>query len=437
MKFVREEWLKLRESRLFRNAGWMLAGEGMGFFLQIVYFVILARLLGAAQFGIFVGAFSFTGIVAQYSSLGSGVVFIRYVSGDRAAFAAYWGNILAVTTSVGAVLVVALSFLAPHVLNPLSAALVPLAGIANCLCAQLTIETGRVFQAFEQLHITAVLNLLTSLMRAVIVTVMLVTMHHASAWQWAIASTSVSLIGAGIAVSNVTLRLGRPRFQAKLWRKHALEGFGYAFAGSTTVFYNDIDKTMLSHYGMNLANGIYAMAYRVIDFATIPVSSMQAAAISRLFQRGRTGLQSASELSMRLLKRAVPLTIAIALAIFLAAPLVPRIVGQEFAESTSALRWLCLIPVFRSVQVLTGAALTGAGYQSHRTTAQVIAAALNFGLNLWWIPAYGWQGAAWSSLLTDGAIGAMNSALLRVLILKERGAMRSSQLDAVGFANRE
>jgi O-antigen/teichoic acid export membrane protein len=422
MKVLHQEWKRLRESRLFRNTGWMVAGQGSGFLLQALYFVILARLLGVAQYGVFAGAFAFTGIVAQYSSLGSGVVFIRYVSSNRKAFAVYWGNVLVVTLGMSSLLIVALYLLAPHMLNPMSATLVPLAAIANCLCGQLTAETGRVFQAFEQLRITALLNLLTSFLRTLVVIAMLLGMHHASAWQWAVASTAVSAIGSIIAVANVTMRFGRPRLDSKIFRQHALEGFGYSFAGSTTVFYNDIDKTMLSHYGMNLDNGIYTMAYRVIDIAAIPISSIQAAAISRFFQRGKDSLASAGELSMRLLKRAMPLSVALALAMFVTAPLIPKIVGAGFSESVPALRWLCLIPVFRSVQTLTGAALTGAGFQTYRTVAQVVAAAFNFALNLYWIPRYGWQGAAWSSLITDASIGAMNWTIMRILIKKERSS---------------
>jgi O-antigen/teichoic acid export membrane protein len=39
-------------------------------------------------------------------------------------------------------------------------------------------------------------------------------------------------------------------------------------------------------------------------------------------------------------------------------------------------------------------------------------AALNFVLNLWLIPAYGWIGAAWSSLASDGLLAVLNSLLL-------------------------
>jgi len=116
----------------------------------------------------------------------------------------------------------------------------------------------------------------------------------------------------------------------------------------------------------------------------------------------------------------LPLGILSSVAMFVAAPIIPLIAGHGFVESVAALRWLCLIPIFRSVHQMTGCALTGAGLQSYRTAAQFSAAGLNFGLNLWLIPRYGWHGAAWSSLATDAALGAMNWTLLRVLTMRSR-----------------
>jgi O-antigen/teichoic acid export membrane protein len=62
---------------------------------------------------------------------------------------------------------------------------------------------------------------------------------------------------------------------------------------------------------------------------------------------------------------------------------------------------------------MTGCALTGAGMQRYRTATQLLAATLNFSLNLWLIPKWGWHGAAWSSLCTDAALAAMNSGILQ------------------------
>jgi O-antigen/teichoic acid export membrane protein len=418
MKSLSQEWGRIRQSALARNAGWMMAGQGGGFILQAVYFVVLARLLGAVQYGVFAGAFAFTSIVSQYSALGTGTVLLRYVSGDRKTFAVYWGNILLVTLGVGSLLVAILHFVAPHALNPASASLVLLAGIANCVSAQLTVETGRVFQTFEKMRITAILNLLTNLMRTVAAAGLLYTLHRCTAWQWAFASMVVSAISAIVAVVIVTIQFGRPQFSPRLFIKHGVEGLGYSFASSTASIYNDIDKTMLSHYGMNLANGIYTMAYRVIDIATIPIVAIRDAALPRLFQRGHSGIAPAAELSYRLLKRALPVSALVSVVIFVTAPIIPHILGPGFAESVTALRWLCLIPIFRSVHQMTGSALLGAGLQWYRTSAQLTAAAFNFGLNLYLIPHYGWRGAAWSSLATDGLLGVINWGILTFLIAR-------------------
>ena len=72
MSSLCHELRRVRESPLFRNASWLLAGQGLGVLLQAIYFVVLARLLGPQEYGVFIGAFAFTGIVACYSTLGTG-----------------------------------------------------------------------------------------------------------------------------------------------------------------------------------------------------------------------------------------------------------------------------------------------------------------------------------------------------------------------------
>jgi O-antigen/teichoic acid export membrane protein len=166
---------------------------------------------------------------------------------------------------------------------------------------------------------------------------------------------------------------------------------------------------------MNAANGIYSMAYRVVDMATIPIYSIREAALPRLFKNGRTGIAASRALSYRLLRRAFPFSVLLAMGMWLGAPLIPMLVGHGFAESVSALRWLCLIPVFRCVHIMIGSVLTGAGLQSYRTVAQVTAAALNAVLNLWAIPRLGWMGAAWASLITDGTLCVLTWGMLQVL----------------------
>jgi O-antigen/teichoic acid export membrane protein len=261
---------------------------------------------------------------------------------------------------------------------------------------------------------------LTNFLRTLAAATLLVLLHRVTAWQWALVSTGVSLIGSVLVVTVILFRFGRPHVSLDLLRQRLAEGVGYAFASSTTSAYNDLDKAMLSHYDMNAANGIYTLAYRAVDIATIPIYSLVAAAMPSFFRKGKDSLSDAAVLARRLWKRTFPISLVAASGLFFSAPLLPRFAGHSFAHAAEALRWLCLIPLFRSVHEIAGAALTGGGLQRYRTASQVAAVALNFVLNLWLIPIYSWRGAAWSSLATDGALGLMSWAMLRVLLLQSQ-----------------
>lgn len=424
--FLRDQLRILRQSSLARNAGWMVIGHGLNIFLQAAYFILLARLLGVREYGVFAGAFAFVAIATPYTSLGFGVLFIRYVSTDSGNFASYWGNILLATFSVGTSLTVLLVLIAPHLLNPASASLILMVALGDCICRQLVTCVSQVFQAFEKLRLTASITLLTSFFRLLAVITLALSLHHVTARQWALSSLIVSVLSAVTASAMVMAKYGRPQFVPCIFLSKLSEGFGFSLAGSTQSSYNDFDKTMMSHYGMNVANGIYTMAYRIVDLSTVPVNALDVAALPRFFRKSGEGAYSVASLSVRLAIRAALLGLFMSVFMFLAAPLIPHIVGYGFKESVTALRWLCLIPVFRGIHQLTGAAITGLGYQRYRTTAQFFAASLNLGLNLWLIPHYGWLGAAWASLATDCSLGVINWLVLQRL--------SNRHFQSIGFA---
>src|SRR5882672_7769462 len=85
---------RLKASTLATNAGWMFGGQVASFGVQAAYFVLLARLLGSAEYGVLAGAAALVNIFSQYSGMGAGVLFLRYVSPDHSKFREYWGNIL-------------------------------------------------------------------------------------------------------------------------------------------------------------------------------------------------------------------------------------------------------------------------------------------------------------------------------------------------------
>jgi O-antigen/teichoic acid export membrane protein len=107
----------------------------------------------------------------------------------------------------------------------------------------------------------------------------------------------------------------------------------------------------------------------------------------------------------------------------LCSPLVGIFAGSSFRGAIQVLQWLCWLPLLRGIHRMSGTVLTGSGNQHLRTGAQFIVAIFNIVLNIFWIPAYGWKGAAWSSLASDGLLGVLNLALL-AWVSKGRGGDR-------------
>jgi O-antigen/teichoic acid export membrane protein len=406
---------RARTSLLLRNAAWLFAGQGLSFVAQALYFIVLGRLLGTTQYGLLAGAIALVNIVSQYSAFGSGILFLRYVGPDHSRFPLYWGNILMSVFLLGTVLVAGLWLLGHWLVGAASVPLLFPVAISDCLFQQLNGCAGQVFQTFEKMKFSAALNLLSSVSRCFVAIFMLFILGRASAWQWAIASLAISSVSTFIAFATVTRYFGLPSFSPSLLIKRAGEGFIFAISGSTTAVYNDIDKVVLSHFGMNRANGIYSMAYRVINIGAMPVSSIVSAALPRFFREGVKGISATAPMARALLRRIAVLGIAVSAVMFVCAPIIPHLVGKSFAESISAVRWLCLIPFLRCFHLSAGDAIAGAGHQKFRLVSQSIAAAGNLLLNLYLVPRYSWHGAAWASLATDGALGVMNWLALILL----------------------
>src|SRR6202167_3762403 len=181
----------LLRSRLAKNAAWMFLGQGVNLAVQSCYFILLARLLGADQYGILVGAAAAVSLLSQYSLLGSGVVMLRQVSRHRSEFPQYWGNVLITTLTVGFFVIVALAHFGKWMVGPASASVIILVALGECTCARIAEAGGQAFQAFEQLKLTAVLTSLTSIARLLTAAVMVIVLHRATVRQWAMASLLV------------------------------------------------------------------------------------------------------------------------------------------------------------------------------------------------------------------------------------------------------
>ncbi len=396
---------------LKRDSLWMMAGQGGSALLQAVYFVLIGRSLGSAQYGAFIGVVAMVGIASQFSGLGMEMTLLRDVSRGAGSFGASWGRALQVTLA-GAVLMLLAAETAGHAwLGRSLWLLLPYVVISDALFGRLLQVAIRALQATRHMRWAAAQPVTMSGLRALVAAVFFYRVHAggmaATAAAWVGMYWIATAAAAMAAVISVTALLGLPKWRRVRGRELA-DGLSFAFSNSSISAYNDVDKTLLAGAGQLEAAGIYGAAYRVIDVATMPVYSLFAAATPRYFRAGAVGVDETRALMRRLLRRALPLTGLICVALFGLAGLLPLVLGRSFAEAATALRWLCVIPLLRLLHYTWGTAITACMSQWRRTAAQATAAGLNVGLCAWWIPRWQWRGAAAASLVTDGALVMMS-----------------------------
>ncbi|WP_158615272.1 oligosaccharide flippase family protein [Acidipila sp. EB88] len=414
--------------RLRHQATWLLSGSGASVIFQALYFSCMGRMLGAQEYGAFVGAVALVSVLSQFSSLGMEMVLLRTIARDRAAFGATWTRALLVSTA-GFVLVLAVAMLYGKLFLPLTLRqLLPYLVVSDALFGKLTQLASRAFQGAGLARWSAKLAALTNAARAGAAITLFVwaarAHRHVVVLLWVRLYLVAALLVAIFSLVLVSRLLGSP-VPAAIRRSHLLEGLSFAFSNSSISVYNDIDKTLLASHGMLADAGIYTAAYRVLDVASTPVYSLFAAASPRLFRVGSASGAEGVTMAIRdLLRWVVAFGVAAALLLVITAPAVPLLFGHSFGRSVSALRFLCLLPLLRGLHYAWGTAITACTSQWLRTAAQAFAAGLNLLLNLLLIPHWGWRGAAFTSLVSDGALALCSFLILQVLLRRQhaRGA---------------
>jgi O-antigen/teichoic acid export membrane protein len=420
---LRERLRQSISSQIALNATWMLSGHGFQLLGRIGYFIIVAHALGPAGYGSFVACTALIGTVSPFASCGTGHVMIKYVARDRNVLAAYLGNALLVTVASGSVLTLFALILRPQVLpaSSTSAMLIAVA-IADLFAMEMNNICLQAFLALEQGRRFSHLMAFSTGVRFV-AAIMLVALG-ATAAHWAYLYAASAVIATTTGIVAVSRSCSRPRFQLNLFFPSVREGFHFATSLASQSVYNDIDKTMLARLGTVEAAAIYAAAYRFIEAAILPIRSVANATYPEFFRLGVQGVTSGFGFARRILRRSILYGLGTAVALFLAAGLVPLVLGRAYQESAAALRWLCLLPVIKCVHIFLSDTLTGSNYQWQTSSAQISVAVLNVAINFWLIRAFSWRGAAWSSLATDGLLMVLLYMIIHWHLRRERVVSR-------------
>jgi O-antigen/teichoic acid export membrane protein len=283
------------------------------------------------------------------------------------------------------------------------------------------------FQAHDQLHKTANIGVGLSLARLAAVGGFAASGVHRSASTWSLWYAGATIVVAAASVCLMLKQLGMPRYQAGDARRHVRDSVAFSIGQASKTVYADIDKLMLSRIVGAGAAGIYTAAYRVVALAFTPVQAFVYSHNTRFYREGQASASRVWRFACRPFPVLAGYSALVGVGLFVAAPILPYILGTSFASAVNALRWLCLLPLVQTVHLLYGDALMGTGRQGVRGLLQLGTAGVNVGLNLWLIPRYSYRGAAVASIVAEGLLGIGVVVLFRIIMAAEASTAAPAQ----------
>lgn len=389
---------------LARNTALATFWQGVRLALQMAYLVLVAHALGAEGYGQLAGVVALAASLSPFVGAGFGVILVKQVSRNPAAFPVYWGRTLAAILASAPLLV--------GITLCLAALLLPAAGgmlaVALIVCSELFLvplitASSHVFQAHEWLGRSIAAYVLLNAVRLAAVLVM-VALAGRSIEVFAGFYFGATVVAAAVALRQVSRNFGRPAWALAGMSGELREGLSFALISVASTVHAEIDKTLLLRLGGAAVAGNYSIATRAVSAASMPLLSYILAAVPRLFRHGEQGVRSATGLSRRLWPPVLAYGLVVGLLVQVVAPWLPAIFGAQFGESVALIRWLAPLPLLIGTSHLMLNVLSCSGLQTTRVWIEGFGALSNVGLNMVLIPSLGPVGVVVAALLSQSLL---------------------------------
>lgn len=399
---------QITKKSLFKDTFWMLIARLVNILVQAAYFIILARSLGAENYGFFVGVSALASLLFPFVALGSDDVLVKEVSVNRTIFSSYWGNTLLILL-VNSVLITGGLLLLSGLIFPDELSLFTIAFLlsADLFALGLQEASNKALRAVGLIHKAAQLVVFNTVGKLLAVLCLITFAYdldfsaNVDIGIWSILYFLSSLLVSLFALVTIDKMVGKPKLKLARIKSDIAQGIYFSIGMSANNINNNIDKTMLVSMASLDATGIYGSAYRFINIGDVPMIALFNASYPRFFQQGSLGWDSC----LKFAKKLLPIILVYGIFSFAAfqvfAPLIPKILGAEYQNAISTLRWLAPLPMISGLQLLISNTLTGLGHQKIRSSIQIVAAVINVALNICLIPLFGLYGAIWATLTSD------------------------------------
>ncbi|HUP72694.1 MAG TPA: polysaccharide biosynthesis C-terminal domain-containing protein [Acidimicrobiales bacterium] len=388
-----------RDSKIARNAGWVLSGELVTLASQLVMFIFITHTFESDVYGVFVGVVSLALFVSPFSSFGAGYLVVqRVVAKGEALVPAIlraWTTVIVGAVVFGATLISLRVFVIPQATPWLVVEII----FAELLFQQVVQVNRFVGQAIDKLWLAPAMSVSFGVSRVVFVIWYLGLRPNPTIVGWGFFYALSGMIGAVVGTVIIWSMVGDRVRVAFPNRRDLRDGLAFSLNVSSSNIKIDADKWLLVRMNEAAANGVYSAGYRILGLATVPNIALSDATYARFFSA--SGAKEAIALAKRLALVALVINGIGGAAMMLGATTIVRVMGDSYTEAADVLRWVAFVPLLSAWQVFAGNALSGIGHHRARLNQTISSAVLNIVLNLILIPSMSWRGAAIATIITE------------------------------------
>lgn len=373
-----------------------LAVEGAQLVGTFVFFALLSRRIGPADYGSFAAMYSLIGISIALAHIGPGLAMLQHAMGnDVRTVSTQFFTIYACCVALAVGIVMALSpFLLPRV-STLTVALFMAAELFGAALVQVSSTLRLIVLGFRS---TVPLQLVPVVIKVVAVVTLFVTDELTLRTYGLVYAIACILVGVAVFL-KVTSALGVSRRFGRVRRDH----LGTTVTVSSTIWvfnlHNDGDKLTMSANDLGADVGLYSAAYRLVMLAVIPINALVTSSY-RTFVDPAVG-QHFRRAAKYTLATTVYCTVTAGILILVAPFALPLVVGDGFDGAVSITRWLAPLMIVRGFTHFPLNAIMGLGHPRVRLVCIAVSATVAMGVYVVLIPTMSWKGAVIGSYVSD------------------------------------
>lgn len=416
--------------RYFANTSWMLAEQILRMLAGLLVGIWVARFLGPAQFGVFSYAIAFAALFGSLAKLGLDSIVIRDLVRNAARLDLYMGTVFWLKM-LGATIMLAAMLLALRLTSNDST--------TNLYI--FIIGSGTLFQSFEVIDFYFQSQVLSRFVSYCRLTQLLISsllkLYFILVGAELIWFVVVSLIDQVTLAVALYLAYRYRRTGVSLWRfdfrtaKLLLrESWPLVISGLVVTIYMRIDQVMIREILGDEQVGLYSAAVRLSEgWYFVPVI-MANSLFPAVVRAKEISLKLYHMRLQRLYTFVVWMAIAFALPMtFLSDWLVVLLYGEAFRAAGPVLMVHVWAGVFVALGVASSSWFVSENLQRLAFYRTLLGAAINVGLNLLFIPAFGMLGAAVATIISQSM-----AAFFFDLLTKRTRMVFFMKLRTLGFS---